>query len=187
MPYPTQITLELIISHARPMIERDGVDALSLNKLSEELGVKTPSLYRYIKNRADILRVVINDTLKELSVTIARAVDKSDTPQTQLISVGSAYRKFAHANPICYGLAFTNTIVELQPNLDEQVQLVLPYQAIMAQVSGEEESLTAFRGYLALVHGFLMLELTNKLQRGGDLDQAFLSGITAYLAGWSLT
>lgn len=187
MPYPTQITLESIIAIARPMIEHDGVDSLSLNKLSKELGVKTPSLYRYIKNRADLLRVVIDDTLKELSATLGLVVDETDTPRVQLIEVALAYRRFAHANPICYGLAFTNTIVELQPDHDEQVQAVLPYQAIMAKISGDDNSLTAFRGYLALTHGFVMLELANKLQRGGDLDAAFRDSIAAYLSGWQLT
>lgn len=186
MPYPTQITLESITVTARPMIERDGVDSLSLNKLSKELGVKTPSLYRYIKNRADLLRVVIDDTLKELSASLAPVVDETNTPHAQLIAVGIAYRRFAHANPICYGLAFTNTIAELQPDHDEQVQSVLPYQAIMAKVSGDEQSLTAFRGYLALTHGFVMLELANKLQRGGDLDAVFRDSVAVYLKGWQL-
>jgi len=56
MPYPTHVTLDSILNQARTMIEMEGVEALSLNVLAEALGVKTPSLYRYVDGRAGLLR-----------------------------------------------------------------------------------------------------------------------------------
>ena len=64
------------------------------------------------------------------------------------------------------------------------MQMVLPIQAVMAEISGQERSLAALRGALALVHGFVMLELTNQLRRGGSLEEAFTESAAAYLRGW---
>lgn len=183
MPYPTQITLESILSLAREMIETDGVDQLSLNKLSKELGVKTPSLYRYIKNRNALLRLVIEDALAGLFEAIQPALQIEGTPQERLIGVAGAYRDYAHANPITYGLAFTNTIPELRPEPENQVQLILIYQQLIAEITGEATSLTALRGFVALLHGFVMMEIAGQFRRGGDLDDAFFQSVVAYLRG----
>jgi hypothetical protein len=42
----------------------------------------------------------------------------------------------------------------------------------------------ALRGALALVHGYVMLELKNQFQHGGDLRLAFEASVRAYLRGW---
>ena len=57
-------------------------------------------------------------------------------------------------------------------------------QEIMAQITGQEQSLPALRGALALVHGFVMLELKDQLQRGRDLTMAIDASVNAYLRGW---
>jgi hypothetical protein len=55
----------------------------------------------------------------------------------------------------------------------------------MAEITGEAESLPALRGLLALMHGFVMLELAQQFRRGGDLDAAYDKAVRAYLNGWS--
>jgi len=57
-------------------------------------------------------------------------------------------------------------------------------QEIMAKITDQEQSLPTLRGALALVHGFVMLELKDQLQRGGDLTWAFDASVNAYLRGW---
>lgn len=183
MPYPTQITLEAILDLTREMIEAEGVDQLSLNKLSKALGVKTPSLYRYIKNRNDLLQLVIEDVLAGLYEAMQPALQTDGSAHDRLLAIAQAYRAYAHANPIAYGLAFTNTIPELRPDPERQVQLILVYQGLIAQITGEENSLTALRGFLALLHGFVMLEIAGQLRRGGDLDEAFFQSVQSYLRG----
>jgi hypothetical protein len=54
----------------------------------------------------------------------------------------------------------------------------------MAAISGVEDSLAALRGALALLHGFVMLELKDQFRRGGDLGETFEKVIEAYVAGW---
>ncbi len=41
------------------------------------------------------------------------------------------------------------------------------------------------RGAWALIHGFIMFELSGQFRRGGDLESAFIESVQAYLDGWA--
>jgi AcrR family transcriptional regulator len=185
-PYPAQVSYGGIIDHARAMIEAEGVDGLSLSKLAASLGIKAPSLYRYVNSKTTLLRGVNEVTTQRLLDVMDEAVaENNGDARTKLMSAAIAYRRFAQTNPATYWLAFTNTIGDLHPDANEVEQRVLPLQTLMAQVSGEEHSLAALRGAMALIHGFVMLELSGQYRRGGSLDDAFTRSIDAFLEGWS--
>lgn len=184
MPYPSQVDRERIIHSARAMIERAGVDQLSLHTLAAELGVKAPSLYRYVENKMALLRAIIEATNTDLIATLYIALRPEDEPRAQLIAIARAYRAFVHRNPVAYGLAYTTTITELRTDPALLEAGVLPIQQIMARLSGEANSLPALRGVWALIHGWSVLEVGQQFQRGGDLDASFVRAVEAYLDGW---
>jgi AcrR family transcriptional regulator len=186
MPYPAQIDRERLLAAAEQLIESGDAAELSLNVLASALGVKAPSLYRYVAGRDALLQAVNARTITRLFDAYGAALDQAggDTLR-ELVAVLHAHRMFAHANPRTYMLAFTTSSPAQRPDPAQLVQLVLPLQARMAALVGAEHSLTALRGALALVHGFVMLELNSQLQRGGDLNAAFAASVEAYLAGWS--
>ena len=181
MPYPSKISMEAIVEAARSLIETNGVDGVWVNPLADKLEVKPPSLYRYVKNKAELLRAVNEQTFAGLFEALAPALESSGSAEECLVAAAHTYRAFARANPVTYGLVFSNTLPELRP--DPAVHMVLPYQALVAQISGEANSLPALRGLLALMHGFVTLELAQQFQRGGDLETAYEKSIRAYLAG----
>ena len=74
MPYPSQINADSIVAAACEIIERDGVEALSLGKLAEALGVRAPSLYRYFENKAALIQAVNLRTLQALFVAFDEAL-----------------------------------------------------------------------------------------------------------------
>jgi AcrR family transcriptional regulator len=184
-PYPPQTDREKIIDTAGAIIESEGVENLSLANLASVFGIKAPSLYRYVRSKNDLLKAVIERTFRKLfeayQVTLQNA---GATPEEQLLALFRAHRDFAHANPNAYILAYTTTTPELRGDPAELEAQAIVVQKIMAQISGNEQSLSALRGALALVHGFVMLELKDQLQRGGDLNEAFDASINAYLRGW---
>lgn len=184
MPYPSQINADAVLRQAVQLIESDGIEQLSMSKLAGALDVTAASLYRYFRNKAALLRAVNSDTTRRLFAALDDA-PRHASPAETLLAIAQAYRTFAHANPATYGMLFTNTIDDLRPDPDENVRFVLPYQQIMAQLTGDAKSLAALRGFLALVHGFVMLELAQQLRRGGDLDAAFRQSVEAYVAGWA--
>lgn len=184
-PYPVQTDRESIIKTARDLIERDGLDHLSLSSVASALGIKAPSLYRHIKNKGALLHAVIEHTYQDLFKAYDEAIaNSSDDPEEQLISLARAQHAFAHANPNTYMLSYEvkDQDVRADPNMLLERAIIL--QKIMARISGEERSLTALRGLLAIGHGFIILELNGQFQRGGDLSNAYEESIQAYLHGW---
>jgi AcrR family transcriptional regulator len=187
MPYPAKTDLDAVIAAAHGLIERDGIDQLSLTTLAAELGVKPPSLYRHVDSKSALVRAINMRTFGDLSATFATALQQvGDGPEARLWALFRAHRAFAHANPATYTLAFSSSGPGERGDEQQLTLSILPVQAIMAEISGEAHSLAALRGALALVHGFVMLELNNQLQRGGDLTEAFEASVAAYIAGWRL-
>ncbi len=185
MPYPTQITRDSIIQKATEMVEQEGVEQLSLGKLAKALGVKAPSLYRYVNNKNALLQAVNLQTVQRLFVAYEQALaDVEGEAGARLTVILQAHCAFALSHPRCYMLALANPIDAQRPDEAILTQMVLPIQAITAEITGEAHSLAALRGALALVHGFVMLELNNQLRRGGDLMADFDQAITAYIRGW---
>jgi AcrR family transcriptional regulator len=184
-PYPVQTDTETIIETAHALIEKDGVENLSLGKLAGEIGIKAPSLYRHIANKEALLHAVIEQTYLNMFQAYDDALaEASDDPIDQLVKLSQAQRNFAHQNPNTYMLAYTTANPELQSNPDMLLEKAMSIQQIMIQVSGEENSLPALRGSLALTHGFISLELNGQFRRGGDLTAQFTEIINAYLRGW---
>lgn len=184
MPYPSQIDHARIVEQARVRIEAEGVAALSLHKLAQGLGVKAPSLYRYVSSKTDLLRAVNTDTVDLLFQALdAASADNQGAPQAQLLAILQALRRFAHAHPQSYQLLFTAQVGVDRPDEAWLVEMALPLQQLFAQLIGDAQALSALRGALALAHGFILLELNQQLQRGGDLGTAYTEALTIYLRG----
>ena len=185
MPYPVQTDRQTIIETAATLIEQDSVENLSLGKLASQLGIKAPSLYRHIANKEALLFAVIELTYLRLFAAYDIALKSaSDDPLDQIIRLSQAHRTFAHANPNTYMLAYTIPDPVFPDNPDMLLERAISIQEIMRQISGEENSLTALRGVLALIHGFVSLELNGQFRRGGDLAETFDAIVQAYLRGW---
>ena len=182
MPYPSQIDFETIIETAREMIEREGVEELTLRKLADALGVQAPSLYRHVANKSALLRAVNEETTKEMMDSLYSAATDS-TASERLIAVAHAFRRFSHEHPIAYQIAFSASFDE-RPSAALREALVLPLQSLFAEVLGEDKAFPALRGAYAFLHGWVMLELSQQFERGGDLDAHFEQSFRAVLRGW---
>lgn len=182
MPYPSKLSSETLIEVAWQMIEDDGVEVFSMHKLAAHFNVKTPSLYRYHK-KTELFREINAYTEYKLYQAIGAALQSDQSPTDKIRQIAHDYRQFGLSHPTTYGLLYTNTIDELRPDFEEGVRGVLPFQALMAHLSGEDKSLPALRGMLAIMHGFVMLELAGQLRRDGSLDEAYDYTIEAYIKG----
>lgn len=184
MPYPSQVTRESILAAAIVLIEREGAEGLTLARLAQTLGIKAPSLYKHVTDKAALLKLVNTDTYQRL---IEKLQAGSDVPlQAQIIERITTYRQFALAHPHLYQLAFDSSQASTRPDAAVLEALAIPFQALLARAVAPAQSLSALRGLLALTHGFVVLELGNQFQRGGDIELAFHQALLAYLRGWNL-
>lgn len=55
-----------VLAAALAIVDREGLDAISMRRLGEELGVEAMSLYNHVANKADLLDGVFEAVLSEL-------------------------------------------------------------------------------------------------------------------------
>lgn len=185
MPYPAQITPEGILEAAGEMVEAGGGHQFSMHKLAAALGVKAPSLYRYFASKTAVLRAHNLRTAQQMVTAMEEAASQEGDAREKMLAMAQACRDFGLDNPVRYTMAFTNANPELRPDEALLEALAIPLQEIMAEISGPARSLAALRGIWALIHGFILFELSGQLRRGGDLEADFVRSVEAYLNGWS--
>jgi AcrR family transcriptional regulator len=185
MPYPAQVDRETLIETARQMIEEAGsADDVSLALLAARFGIKAPSLYRHVQNKAELLQAVNLITLQDMGAFLAEQVEAAPpNAHDRVLAMGKAYRAFAFANPVTYELAFASSLA-FAPDQALVEVIAINWQKIMAELVGEAKSLNALRGAWAMLHGFAMLEIQGRFQREGTVESAFLESFEAYIKGW---
>jgi AcrR family transcriptional regulator len=186
MPSPQRTSREAIVEAARSLLEEGGLDAVVMSAVAERVGVRGPSLYKHVVNRAALIRAIGDQVTADLQATLDRAMSTRD-PAAELRELAGAYRAFVHANPMGYGLLFAHLEPDLQPDPTAVADLGRPIVAAVARIIGDEgpSALEAGRTFVAWAHGFVSMELAGGFRLGGDLDAAYTTGIDVILAGIS--
>jgi AcrR family transcriptional regulator len=71
-PAKAPLTRELIVQTGLKVLDRDGMDALTMRKLAQELDTGAASLYVYVKNRDDLLTAMLDEALAEVPLPTSR-------------------------------------------------------------------------------------------------------------------
>jgi AcrR family transcriptional regulator len=183
-PAPARTSNDAIVAAARRILEADGLAGLTMRSVAEAVGVKGPSLYKRVPDRAALLRAVADSVVDDLSRTMARAT-ATDDPAADLRDAVVAYRVFVRRNPNGYRLLFTELPTGASPDPAILAALGDPIVRAMSRVAGEAAALDAARTIVAWAHGFVTMELAGAFRLGGDLDGAYLVGVDTILAGVS--
>ena len=72
MPRPRSLTPEQIATAALAVLDRDGLDSLSMRTVAQELGMGTMSLYRYVSDRGQVEELVVDLVLQAVDPSIPR-------------------------------------------------------------------------------------------------------------------
>jgi hypothetical protein len=100
-------------------------------------------------------------------------------PVAALRAMADAYRAFAHANPVAWGLL--NAPQPLPGATERSVRLSATLLRTVAAVAGERDALPAARTLVPWVLGFVTMELAGGFRLGGDVEQAWRFGLDRLL------
>lgn len=176
MPTPERTNVEAIVDAATTILESDGLEALTMQAVAAAVGVRAPSLYKRVRSRNDLIRLVMERAAIALGTTLGDAVAGLDDPRERTLAIADATRAFAHAHPRAYALLFAPLPDDALPDpavLEGTVAAVL---SVSADLAGAEHQLEAARTLTAWVHGFVTMELAGRFRMGGDVDDAFAYG-----------
>ncbi|HEX9064293.1 MAG TPA: TetR/AcrR family transcriptional regulator [Streptosporangiaceae bacterium] len=178
MPAHAQTSTAAIVAAGRHLLEELGPDALTMRDVADMVGVRTPSLYKRVRSRADLFRLILEDVADELTVAIDAAVSSGD-PAADLRAMLAAYRRLAHANPIAYTLMYAPQPVPGATERAERMSATL--LRLAAELAGQRNALPAARTIVAWANGFITMELAGAFLLGGDVEQAWEFGLDRVL------
>jgi AcrR family transcriptional regulator len=162
--------LSQIVSAARALLEDGGPDAVTMRAIAERLGIRAPSLYKHIPDKADLETAIIADALTEMAEAYAASIAGSPDP---LGAVALTYRTWALRHPHLYRLMTANPLDRdrLPEGLEDRAAA-----PIVEACGGDPDRA---RAAWAFAHGMVSLELAGRFPPDADLDGAWNAGIGA--------
>ena len=150
------LSRELVLSTALELVDAEGLDALTMRRLGQELGRDPMSLYRYAANRAALLDGVTETVLDELAIF----TDVLDW-QAQLRRIAHDLRLLALRHPNVVPLLVTrplSTPLGLRP-----LGTLRPLEQILGLLIGTgfrpSDALHVYRAYYGFLYGHILNEL----------------------------
>ncbi len=186
MPTPARTSVEEIVSAGRRILEDGGIEALTLNDVARAVGVRTPSLYKRIDGRGDLIRRISNDVATELGAHLEQAGTTGD-PRADLRAMARAAHEFARAHPRAYALLFLPLPEPWRADPALNVRVSAGILRVAGEVAGQSDALEAARTVVAWLNGFIAMESAGAFRLGGDVDAAFEYGIDRLIAGLTPT
>ena len=174
-----------VVEAAVKLIDEEGIEQLSLGRLAERLGVRTPSLYNHVAGLPGLKHDLTLYCLHDLLDLILRSTVGKSRAEA-IFALADAYRAYAREAPGRYAL----TVQAPDPG-DQEVQalaqqLVDVVRAVLAPYRlSEEVAIHAIRGLRSIVHGFISLEVAGGFAMPVDLEASFHWLINLFIAGLS--
>ena len=175
---------EIVVDTAARLANEAGTaDQVSLTEVARTLDVQVPSLYNHVAGLDDLRRELALLGGRELTTRLRRAAFGLSGREA-LLAMAHAYRAFAHDQPGLYALtlrapdpddAALNAIAE---ELLQMLALVLASYALHG-----DDALHAIRGFRAVLHGFVSLEMGGGYELPLARDESFQRLIVTYVDG----
>ena len=159
-----------ILATARELLEREGLQALSMRNLAEQIGIRAASIYKHFDSKEALEAALISQGFQEQAVLHEAALRASDRP---VAAMAEAYRDFARRHPHLYRLMYDGSLDRslLVPGTEEAAA------APATRVFGDDEDLA--RAAFAFAHGMTILELNHRFPANADMDAAWDRGLAA--------
>src|SRR4051794_19676657 len=181
-PAPARTSNQEIEAAARRILEASGLPAVTMRAVADAVGVKGPSLYKRVPDRAALLRIVGEGIAADLEHTISRGMGSGD-PRRDIRAAVIAYRDFVRSHPNGYRLLFADLPSDALPDPARLAALGGPLVDAAGGIVGDTRALEAARTVVAWAHGFVTMELVGAFRLEGDLDAAYAFRIEAILDG----
>lgn len=159
-----------VVSAAASLVDADGLEALTLTRLAQSLGIRPPSLYAHVDGLPDLRRRLADRGAAELA-TALRSAAAGRAAGDALAAVADAYRAYARAHPGSYQALQRAPEVSGSEAARELVEVVA---AVLRGYGLEgDDAIHAVRVIRAALHGFVTLETGAGFGIPLDLDESY--------------
>lgn len=172
--YSGPISRSLILQTALGIIDRDGVDGLSMRRLSDAVGRDPTVLYRHLPNKAAVLDGVAEIVLEQLTV------DTADPDwAAQLRIVAHDFRRLAITHPNVVPLLVTRPLAT--PLGQRPPGMLRPLEDVLTLLTSAGftgvDALHIYRLLFGFLHGHILNELQEVVERPEETDDVLRLGL----------
>jgi len=145
----------LIVETALQLIDREGLDALSMRKLASELDVTPRSLYHYVPTKDALLREIYIHVMNKLELP---AQDNQDWREV-LRGLARGFRKLCHShrNVMPYFLAGH------EPSQRDTAILIRMFELLQTAGLPAPQVVTVSQALVAFMAGYILVEMNGLL------------------------
>jgi len=161
-----------IVTAGRELLETEGAEALTMRRVADRLGIKAPSLYKHLPDKAALEAAIITGGFEEAATAFEAATEGAADPLHALVR---AFRNFAVDHPHLYRLMTERPLPRDRLPEGLEARTAAP----LLRLTG---SPTRARAAWAFIHGMIILELNDRFPADGMTEHAWESGIAAFAA-----
>ena len=168
------VTRAAVLSAALGLVDRDGVEGLSMRRLAEAVGRDPMVIYRHVPNKAAVLDGVAEVVFAELSVDAAAADWVSEVRR-----VARKFRRVALAHPLVVPLLVTRPLST--PLGQRPSAVVRPLEDMLALLTGVgytvADALHIYRALFGFLYGHVLNELQEVVEHPEETDDLLRLGL----------
>jgi AcrR family transcriptional regulator len=97
---------EVIYRAAADLLVESGYSAFSLRKLAARIGYTPTTIYRYFRDKDELIMAITMDGFEEFGRTLAAAASSVNDPFERMQALGRAYMRFGLDHPVLYRVLF---------------------------------------------------------------------------------
>lgn len=182
----TRLDKAAVVQAAVEILNAEGLQALTLSRLAEELGIQTPSLYNHVDGLTGLQQdlAILNAKLLADRLSTA-AMGKSGAEL--FMEAAQAFRAYVKEYSGLYMSTLRSSGMqevmdkELQQEEERTMNVGLVVMASLG-LKGED-AIHGLRAFRSMVHGFATLEVAGGFGLPQDCDESFRRLVQALVAG----
>lgn len=183
-----------VVAAAERIIETEGLDALSVRRVGDALGVSRQVVYTYFGGMHGLLSAIHVRASRDLA---ARVVDLEEEPGTleQVLATGAVYAREARRRPRLFELAFGRPLPSYEPDEEtlaiarETFQPIIDVATAWLDATGDpahtdpRDAVQLARVLWSVAHGHVTLELAGHCEPALT-DLLLARALEAVVTGW---
>jgi AcrR family transcriptional regulator len=164
---------EALIRAGRAILEKDGVEALTLRACARKAGVSHAAPQHHFASISDLLAEIAATGFEDFVRALDMGAARSSSPVEKLKAMGQSYVAFARERPAVYQLMFGVAAPLSSARLrDARIAAWEQLAKAVSAAAGPDETDAKAMQVWSTVHGFAMLVIGQQLPPKISLSQA---------------
>jgi AcrR family transcriptional regulator len=159
-----------VVSAAVRIVDRDGMAALTMTRLADELGIRLPSLYAHVRGQLDLRRELWLWAVADLGDRLGDSV-MGRSGEEALFAFATELRDYARRHPGRYQLTLDPPVPFDEETAAVRRRANAPFRAVVRSFGLEgPAAVHTGRALRAAIHGFVALESFDAMALDGADD-----------------